>query len=41
MRNHLNILKDVPTFFNDDEINDIGKRVTLEEIEEIVRKITK
>jgi hypothetical protein len=32
-RNQLNILKDVPRFFNNDESDDIGKPNTLEEID--------
>jgi len=31
----------VPRFFNDDESNDIGKSVTLEEIEDIFSKMPK
>jgi hypothetical protein len=39
--NQINVLKDVPRFFNDVETEEIGKYVTLEEVKEIVCKMTK
>jgi hypothetical protein len=39
--NQIKVLKDVPRFFNDAESDEIGKPVTLEEVEEIVSRMPK
>jgi hypothetical protein len=37
----LNVFKEVPRFFSDEEINEVGKQATLHEIEKIVEMMTK
>jgi hypothetical protein len=39
--NQISVLKDVPRFFNDDESDEIGKPVTLEEVKETINKMPK
>jgi hypothetical protein len=39
--NDINVLKDVPRFFNDDESDEIGNPITLEEVKEVINKIPK
>jgi hypothetical protein len=37
----LNVLKEVPRFFSDEESNEVGKQATLQEIEKIVEMMPK